>query len=48
MALFDFEGACDQCGRRTKRPHMAGPRTYCGRCCPTCAEAYAKALKQAG
>ena len=31
--------ACDQCGRRLFRPHVANGRAFCGECCPKCAEA---------
>jgi hypothetical protein len=34
--LYDYEELCDQCGRRTRQPHVAAGRTFCRRCCPAC------------
>jgi len=34
--LFHYEETCEQCSRRTWRPHIAGGRTFCRRCCPAC------------
>ena len=37
--LFHYEETCDQCGRKTFRPHLASKLTFCRRCCPACASA---------
>ena len=34
--LYDYEERCDQCGRRTRQPHVAAGRAFCRRCCPAC------------
>lgn len=38
VILYSYQEACDQCGRMTWKPHVAGPRTFCRRCCPACAQ----------
>jgi hypothetical protein len=37
IILHRTEEHCDQCGRRTWRPHQNGNGTFCSRCCPACA-----------
>ncbi len=39
QVLHDGPTRCDQCNRRTWRPHISGGRTFCRRCCPLCATA---------
>jgi len=35
--LFHYEERCDQCARRTWKPHVTAGWTFCRRCCPACA-----------
>jgi hypothetical protein len=32
IVLFDYEERCDQCSRRTRRPHLMAGCTTCARC----------------
>lgn len=37
--LFHYEQNCDQCARRSYRPHVTAGRTFCRNCCPACGRA---------
>jgi hypothetical protein len=37
QVLFRCEVTCDQCGKRTYKPHLTGGRELCRACCPACA-----------
>lgn len=44
VMLQSYETRCDQCARKTQRPHLAAGREFCARCCPACAARFAREL----